>query len=165
MNLFWRFYNWAKKKYIKQHYKGNQPKIIYDKSLHGYMHPYFFEYDEFFDAELLAEKLCNEYLCYEFQIGGEYDCRNEFHRVIEDAYNYGSQFTIPPECESDYSQQELNLLRKLAWQGEMDRQKWWVENDMPCITMTEENESEEDEVINPINYNNSNAEDYSWESF
>ena len=60
MSLFLRFYNWAKKKYIKLYYKDKLPEIIYDKSLHGYMHPYFFDHDEFFDAELLAEKLCNE---------------------------------------------------------------------------------------------------------
>ena len=104
--------------------------------------------------------------CYEFQIDGEYNHHHEFHRVIEDAYNYGSQFAIPPECESDYSQQELNLLRKLAWQGDMDRQKWRVESDMPLpnITMSED-DSEEDEVANPINCMNNNAEDYLWQSF
>ena len=166
MSLFWRFYNWAKKKYIKQQYKDNQPEIIYDNTLHGYVHPYFYHRDEFFDVEILAEYLCSEGLCYEFQIDGEYNHHHEFHRVIEDAYNYGSQFTIPPECESDYSRQELNLLRKLAWQGEMDRQKWRVEHDMPLpnITMSED-DPEENEVINPINYIKSNTEDYSWQSF
>lgn len=165
MSLFWKFYNWAKKKYYKQEYKDKLPEITYDEPTHGYMHPYFFEHDEFFDVELLAEKLCNEYLCYEFQIGGEYNHHHELHRVIEDAYNYGSQFTIPPECESDYSQQELTLLRKLAWQGEMDRQKYRIEHDLPCITMTTEDDSEEDEVVNPTNYDNNNVEDYSWHSF
>ena len=165
MSLFLRFYNWVKKKYIKLYYKDKLPEITYDESLHGFMHPYFFDHDEFFDVELLAEKLCNEYLCYEFQIGGEYDCRNEFHRVIEDAYNYGSQFTIPPECESDYSQQELALLRKLAWQGEIDRQKYKIEHDLPCITMTTEEDSEEDEISSPVDYCNDNAEDYSWKDF
>lgn len=164
MSLFWRFYNWAKKKYIKQRYKGNQPEIIYDNNLHGYVHPSFDE--ERFDIEELAEELCDKGLCYEFQIGGEYDHHHELHRVIEDAYNYGSQFTIPFECESDYSRQELNLLRKLAWQGDMDRQKWRVENDIPLpnITMSED-DPEEDEVTNPINYMNNNVEDYSWQSF
>ena len=57
MSLFWRFYNWAKKKYIKQHYKDNQPEIVYDNTLHGYVHPYFYHRDEFFDVEILAEYL------------------------------------------------------------------------------------------------------------
>lgn len=165
MSLLLRFYSWVKKKYIKLYYKDKLPEIIYDKSLHGYIHPYFYHRDEFFDVELLAEYLCSEGLCYEFQISGEYSHRHEFHRVIEDAYNYGSQFSIPPECESDYSQQELDLLRKLAWRGEMDRQKYRVEHDLPCITMTTEDGSEEDEVANPTNCDNNNVEDYSWQSF
>ena len=165
MSLFWAFYNWAKKKYFKQEYKDKLPEITYDKPTHGYMHPYFYHRDEFFDVELLAEYLCSEGLCYEFQINSDYSHRHEFHRVIEDAYNYGDQFTIPPECESDYSRQELTLLRKLAWQGEMDRQKYRVEHDLPCITMTTEDDSEEDEISSPADYCNNVAEDYSWKEF
>jgi hypothetical protein len=118
------------------------PEITYDKSLHGYIHPYLRE--EEFDIELIAEELCNKCLCFEFKIGDGYSHHHEFRRVIEDAYNYGSQFSIPSECESDYSQQELDLLRKLAWQGEMDRQKYRSEHDLPSVTMTTEDDYEDD---------------------
>lgn len=165
MSLFWTFYNWAKKKYFKQEYKDKLPEITYDEPTHGYMHPYLYHRSEFFDVELLAEYLCGEGLCYEFKINGDYSHRHEFHRVIEDAYNYGSQFTIPPECESDYSKQELVLLRKLAWQGEMDRQKYRVEHDLPCVTMTTEDDSEEYEISSPADHYNNVAEDYSWKEF
>lgn len=144
MSLFWRFYNWSKKRYIEARYKDKLPEITYDKSLHGYIHPYLCE--EELDIELIAEELCNKCLCFEFKIGDGYSHHHEFHRVIEDAYNYGSQFSIPSECESDYSRQELDLLRKLALQGEMDRQKYRAEHDLPCVTMTTEDDFEEDEV-------------------
>ena len=132
--------NWIRNTYLKHKYEDKLPEISYDNVFYVYTHPNVDYYC--FYIESVAEELCDDCLCYEFKIGGEYKHHHELHNVIKDAYNYGSQFTIPFECESDYSEQELRLLRKLADKGEMDRMEYRKEHRLNDITMTTEDPCE-----------------------
>lgn len=143
MSLLWRIKSWWQDKYLKCVYENECPEITYDDVLHAYVHPNVDGFCSY--IEDIAEELCGSCLCYEFQIGGEYSHHHEFQFVVEDAYNYGSQFSVPPECESDYSKQELELLRTLAIKGEQDRSEYRREHGLDSITMS--SESEEGVVI------------------
>ena len=121
--LLRRLLKWNKQLYLKKLYANKTPEIILDWPLRGYVHPSLLKYGSYFDIEELAEDLCRKGLCFEFKIGDEWYHHHEFRGVIEDAYNYGVQFSIPDDCEDQYSKQELELLRALSAAGENDRRK------------------------------------------
>lgn len=147
MNIIEKFRDWCEQKSIQDRFEDEEPNIIYDYVLtRSYIHPYYTD-RRFYNVELLAEKLCHECLCYEFQIGNEYRSHHELSKVIQDAYNYGNQFYIPPECELDYSEQELHLLRALAAKGETDRRIYRRLNGLSDITMTIPDTSDEDVIL------------------
>ena len=130
--------NWIRKKYFKHNYEDKLPEIAYDNAFYVYVHPNVEYYCS--DIGFVAEELCGKCLCYEFKIGSEYSHHHEISSVIKDAYNYGYQFSIPPECESDYSKQELELLRTLAIKGEQDRSEYRREHGLDDITMSSDGE-------------------------
>lgn len=119
--ILYKIHTYLKRKYISMldsTYEYERPQIEYNKILNGYICTGLVIRNAYFDIEDLVESLCYDNFVFEFKVDGEWRHYHEFRRVLQDAYMYGNKFVIPEECEKNYSEQELRVLKKLASVGQ-----------------------------------------------
>jgi hypothetical protein len=108
---------------LKRRYGHLEPKIYYDRWCRTYVAPVVIE--EFGgisgDVGTVCHALTNWNLCYEFELDGKRTHEHNFDLVLRCAYNYAEVFSIPKECEREYSAQELDWIRRLVQRGKKDR--------------------------------------------
>lgn len=112
---------YCKNKYLillEENSKYERPQIKYDKALKGYFSTDKVGNGIHFDIETLVEELCHDNFVFEYKIGSKWSHNHEFRRVIQNAYKYGRQFSVPEESKSDYSEQELRILKKVVEVGQ-----------------------------------------------
>ena len=126
---------------------------MFDKRYKEYVHPTLVNGGVFSCVEDMLPYIVADELSYEFTINGEYYCPNSIYKVLMDAYNYGDMFEIPPEGKSDYSVQELRILRELAIIGEKDRKEYSAAHDYPYLTWNNDNGALEAELFTEIEEN------------
>ena len=122
VKFYWTFVDFIRDLIIKWKTRRMPMEIEYSWLLHGYLHPMIRDFAPF-DVELICEALAHVGLCYGFLVNGVDWHEHEFRSVIEDAYNYGETFLIPPQYEHHYSEQELLFLRAVAARGAQDRKE------------------------------------------
>lgn len=113
--FLWRIRYKLEALYFNLRYSGRSPGIYYDRIFKVYVNP-----------EIIKERgslwyvLCetvHDGLIYGYFIGTQCTHAHSFDSVMREAYENGAAFFIPEEFRSQYSEQELSLLHKIAAKG------------------------------------------------
>lgn len=80
-------------------------------------------WDDPLDMEIEIEDRVRGGLVYEFAVDGHYAHWHSFGEVLKAAWLLGERFYVPEECRYQYSQQELDLLEKVAKWKKDDSEK------------------------------------------
>lgn len=106
-------------RYFRRKYGGLPPEIYYDKRYQVYVAPAVIE--EVGSIAWVCQALTSTNLCFNFKVNGRDDHAHEFNSVLLCAYNHAETFSIPKECEREYSAQELAWIASVAERGKKDR--------------------------------------------
>lgn len=119
--IYWKIRYAFERRYFKVRYGGRAPGIYYDRIFKVYVNPEMIE-----ERGPLFYVLCEtvrDGLIYPYYIGTLRTHAHSFDVVMRDAYENGAAFSIPEEFRSEYSEQELSLLQKLAAQNTRHKKK------------------------------------------
>lgn len=117
--LYWKFKYNHKKRYFTKKYSELTPRIYYDKKYHCYINPEII--DEQGDCAYICAETAKSGCLYLFVLNGEKKHAHTIDEVFLASYNYSEIFSIDKEDETQYSNQELELIKELVECGKTAR--------------------------------------------
>ena len=114
-SIYWKIRYAFERFYFNRRYSGRVPGIYYDRIFKVYVNPEIIEVRCDL-LHVLYETVCSN-LLYDYCIGTKCTHDHSFDNVMRAAYENGAAFFIPEEFRSQYSEQELSLLHKIAAKG------------------------------------------------
>ncbi|MEG2090133.1 hypothetical protein [Niameybacter sp.] len=115
--LYWKIRYTYERWYFENKYGNRKNKVYYDKRYDCYVCPKLL--DERGPVEYVIAELTRTGLIYKYKLNGEWAHDHFFVEVLLNAYNEAEVFEIPQEVEYQYSQQELDMLRKAVEAGKV----------------------------------------------
>jgi hypothetical protein len=122
-DIFRKVNDTTRDRYLKWKYGHLAPKIYYDRRCRAYVAPTVLgEFGAISgDVETVCHALTAWNLCYGFELDGKRTHEHSFACVLQCAYDHAEGFSVPKDCEQDYSAQELEWLDRLVQRGRKDR--------------------------------------------
>lgn len=116
--LYWKMRYAYEEWYFNRKYGNERPGIYYDKKFRVYINPRI-PIERSSSLVYVCCETVRDGIIYNYVIEGRYTHAHMIDEVFKDAYNYAESFEILDEQQ--YSNQELNLIKKLKNQGMQDK--------------------------------------------